>query len=69
MVLLIDGRGVEPEFTIYGQSQAEREQHPLPCLCDQGVHSWESVAVSTLSFIWTRNAKLVNGSENDVPAE
>lgn len=62
-MLLIDSRGGEPEFTIYGQSQAEREQHPLPCLCDQGVHRWGSVTVSTVSFIWTRNARLANGSE------
>lgn len=31
--LLADSLSVVSEFTIYGQSQAERELHPLPCLC------------------------------------
>lgn len=66
---LKDRSGVEPEFTIYGQSQAEREQHLLPCLCGRGVHRWGSVTVSTVSFIWTRNARLLNSRENDVPTE
>lgn len=66
---LNDRSGVEPEITIYGQSQAAREKHPLPCLCDQGVHRWGSVTVSTVSFIWTRNARLLNIEQNDIPTE
>lgn len=66
---IIDRSGVEPEITIYGQSQAAREKHPLPCLCDQGVHRWGSVTVSTVSFIWTRNARLLKSRDNDIPTE
>lgn len=37
-LLVADSRSVVSEFTIYGQSQAARGLHLLPCLCDRGVH-------------------------------
>lgn len=43
---------LESNLTIYGQSQAEGELHPLPCLCDQSEHGWGILTVATLSFIW-----------------
>lgn len=49
-----DSRCVLAEFTIYGQSQAERELLSLPCLCDQGV-LYRGAVLSTISFIWKSN--------------
>lgn len=67
--LLADSLSVVSEFTIYGQSQAERELHPLPCLCIREGSAKPRALFCLHCFIHLEEKGQARGSGEKMPYE